>query len=73
MEIGDTKICARDVNDRIDACQGRITSVCGNIMREICSSGDSGGPMVIDERGPDGECELFAKLEINHFYPDFPP
>ena len=39
--------------------------------RYFFSSGDSGGPMVLDQRGPDGKCELIhpilTKLKI--FFP----
>ena len=69
MEIGDTKICARDVRDRIDACQGKLSTPSryfslGNFLWWICSIGDSGGPMVISERGPDKKCELLPSWRI---------
>ena len=57
VDIGDTKICARDVQNKIDACQGRIDQILKSSWKTY-SAGDSGGPMVIDSPGPDGKCEF---------------
>jgi len=45
VDIGETKICARDLNPRCEAT---------NTCKDACQ-GDSGGPMVLDQRGPDGK------------------
>ena len=64
VKINDNKLCARDLNNRIDACQGNSEGEDRVKYDFEKSLGDSGGPLVLQKKADDRRCKrIYDKFD----------